>query len=127
MEETTKKLNVMIVEDDDMTRKLLVIEFKRRGHNVLEYTDAARVMEHIKREKPPVDAAVVDLMNMGYGGNIGDYLRKMSEYKSIAVIFYTALTKQQFNTKILDAPNTHYIHKEPGSIKMLVEKVEELG
>jgi len=51
----------------------------------------------------------------------------MQEYRSIAIIFYTALTKQQFNTKILDVPNTHYIHKEPGSIKMLVEKVESLG
>jgi len=58
MEENIKKMNVMIVEDDDMTRKLLVIEFKRRGHNVLEYTDAARVMENMNREKPPVDAAV---------------------------------------------------------------------
>lgn len=127
MEEETKKLNVMIVEDDDITRKLLVIEFKRRGHNALEYTDAARAMENIKREKPAIDAAVVDLMNVGYGGNIGDYLRKIPDYRSIAIIFYTALTKQQFNTKILDVPNTHYVHKEPGSVKIIVEKVEELG
>ena len=111
MEEAVKKMNVMIVEDDDITRKLLVIEFKRRGHSVLEYTDSARAMDSIKKEKPQIDAAVVDLMNMGYGGNMGDYLRKMPEYRSIAVLFYTGLTRQQFNTKILDVPNTHYVHK----------------
>jgi len=125
--EEVRKLNVMIVEDDDIIRKLLAIEFKRRGHNVLEFTDAARAMPELQRDKPPIDAAVVDLMNMGYGGNIGDYMRKLPEYKSIAIIFYTALTRQQFNTNILEAPNTHYIHKEPGSVKLLVEKVETLG
>jgi len=127
MDAEVKKLNVMIVEDDDITRKLLVIEFKRRGHNVLEYTDAARAIENIQRDKPPIDAAVVDLMNVGYGGNMGDYMRKIPEYRTTAIIFYTALTKQQFNTKILEVPNTHYIHKEPGSIKLIIEKVENLG
>lgn len=127
MDEATRKLNVMVVEDDDITRKLLAIEFKRRGHTVFEYSDSAAAMVEVKREKMQLDAAVVDLMNMGYGGNMGDYLRKMPEYRSTAVIFYTGLTKQQFNTKILDVPNTHYVHKEPGSLKILVEKVESLG
>lgn len=126
MEEVEKRLNVMVIEDDDMTRKLLVIELKRRGHNVLEYTDAAAATFDLDREKKPIDAAIVDLMNMGYGGNIGDYLRKKPEYKGVAIFFYTALTKQQFNTKILDIPNTHYVHKEPGSIKLLIEKIESL-
>jgi DNA-binding response OmpR family regulator len=127
MDTEGKKLNVMIVEDDDITRKLLVIEFKRRGHNVLEYADSANAMSDLQREKKPVDAAVVDLMNMGYGGNIGEYLRKMPEYRGMAVIFYSGLTRQQFNVKILDAPNTYYIHKEPGSVKLVLEKVESLG
>jgi len=124
--EGEKELNVMVIEDDDITRKLLVIELKRRGHNVLEYTDAATAMSHLEREKKPIDVAIVDLMNMGYGGNIGDYLRKHSEYKSTVIFFYTALTEQQFNTKILDTPNTYYIHKEPGSIKAMIEKMESL-
>ncbi|HOL22265.1 MAG TPA: response regulator [bacterium] len=126
MGDIKNKLNVMVIEDDDMTRKLLVIELKRRGHNVLEYTDAAAAMLDLERDKKPIDAAIVDLMNMGYGGNIGEYLRKKAEYKDVAIFFYTALTKQQFNTKILDIPNTHYIHKEPGSIKVMIEKIESL-
>jgi len=126
MGDIKNKLNVMVIEDDDMTRKLLVIELKRRGHNVFEYTDAAAAMLDLERDKKPIDAAIVDLMNMGYGGNIGEYLRKKAEYKDVAIFFYTALTKQQFNTKILDIPNTHYIHKEPGSIKVMIEKIESL-
>ncbi|MCM8829454.1 MAG: response regulator [Candidatus Omnitrophica bacterium] len=126
MEVAERRLNVMVIEDDDMTRKLLVIELKRRGHNVLEYTDAVAAMFELDREKKPIDVAIVDLMNMGYGGNIGDYLRKKGEYKNVPIFFYTALTKQQFNTKILEIPNTHYLHKQPGSIKILIEKIESL-
>ena len=63
-------------------------------------------------------------MNLGYGGNIGDYLRKMPEYNETIIVYYSALSKQQFNTKILEYPNTYYIHKEPGSIKMVVDKIE---
>ncbi|MCX8081804.1 MAG: response regulator [bacterium] len=126
MEGIEKQLNIMIIEDDDTIRKIITIEFKRKGHNVLEYTDAAAAMQDLEREKKPIDVAIVDLMNMGYGGNIGEYLRKQNEYRNIPIFFYTALTQQQFNTKILDTPNTHYIHKEPGSIKILVEKIESL-
>ncbi|MCD6221064.1 response regulator [bacterium] len=125
MEKKIKSLNVLIVEDDDMTRKLLVIEFKKKGHNVLEYADASAAIEDIEREKYEIDAAVIDLMNMGYGGNLGDYLRKFIEYKETVIVYYTALTQQLFNTKILDYPNTYFIHKVPGSLKKVVEKIEE--
>ena len=118
------KGSVLIVEDDDVIRKLLVIEFKRKGYNVLEHADAASAMISIEREKPRIDAAVVDLMNMGYGGNMGDHLRKFPQYRATAVIYYSALTEQQFNKKILDFPNTYFIHKVPGSIKQVVDKVE---
>ena len=125
MEEVRKRLNILIVEDDDVTRKLLVIEFKRRGHNVFEYSDAASAMRDIEREKPEIDGAVIDLMNMGYGGNVGDYLRKFIEYKETIIVYYSALTDKQFNTKILNYPNTYFIHKLPGSLKKVVEKIEE--
>ncbi len=124
MEEAKRKLNIMVIEDDDMTRKILVMEFKKRGHNVLEYADAASAMDDLKKEKKPVQAAVVDLMNMGYGGNIGDYMRKMKEYRATKIIYYTALTRQQFNTKILEDPNTDYVHKRPGSFQLIAEKIE---
>lgn len=116
--------NILIVEDDDITRKILVMEFKRRGYNVFEHADADSAMRFIEREKVEIFGAVIDLMNLGYGGNIGDYLRKMPEYNQTIIVYYSALSKQQFNTKILEYPNTYYIHKEPGSIKMVVDKIE---
>ncbi|MCM8769462.1 MAG: response regulator [Candidatus Omnitrophica bacterium] len=116
--------HVLIVEDDDITRKLLVIEFKRRGHQVLEFADAAAAMTAVEKEKPRIDAAIVDLMNMGYGGNFGECLRQHNEYRSSKVIFYTALTQKQFDTRILNHPNTFYVHKIPGSINLLINWVE---
>jgi len=119
----TKK--VLIIEDDDTIRKLIAIECKRKGFEVLEYRDAASAMSTIDRNKPDIDVAVVDLMNMGYGGNIGEYLKNHSEYKNTRVIYYTALTEKQFNSSILDAPNTYYVHKVPGSIKKVIELIEQ--
>ena len=121
----SERKNILIVEDDDVIRKLLAIEFKRKGHIVHDYTDAAAAMLEIERDKPRIDSAIVDLMNMGYGGNMGDYLKRFPEYKSTMIIYYTALMQSQFNTKILDSPNTYYIHKLPGSIKTVVDKAIE--
>ncbi len=123
-ERTCFQKSVLIVEDDDLTRKLLVIEFKRRGHKVLEFADAASAIQAVEKDKPRIDAAIVDLMNMGYGGNLGDYLRSYQEYRCTMLVYYTALTRQQFNTKILKTPNTYYIQKLPGSISLLINRVE---
>ncbi|MGB9642822.1 MAG: response regulator [Candidatus Ratteibacteria bacterium] len=117
---------VMIVEDDDTIRKILLIECKRKGFEVIEYRDAASAMSGIERNKPRIDAAIVDLMNLGYGGNIGEYLRKYQEYTRTKVIYYSALTEKQFNRNILDVPNTYYVHKIPGSIKKVVELLETI-
>ncbi|HOJ31002.1 MAG TPA: response regulator [bacterium] len=117
---------IMIVEDDDTIRKILVIECKRKGFDVLEYRDAASAMTGIDRNKPRIDAAVVDLMNLGYGGNLGEYLRKYQEYTETKVIYYSALTEKQFNRNILDVPKTYYVHKIPGSIKKVMEILETI-
>ncbi|MCL5674521.1 MAG: hypothetical protein M1501_02085 [Candidatus Omnitrophica bacterium] len=122
---TIKPRNVLIVEDDDMLRRLLCMEFKRKGHNVLEYRDEAYASSGIERDKPPIDAAIVDLMNVGYGGNMGDVLDRYPEYRNVMIIYYSSLTDQQFNKKILNRPNTYYIHKVPGSIKQVVSKVTD--
>ncbi|HOC02162.1 MAG TPA: response regulator [Candidatus Ratteibacteria bacterium] len=125
-EKTTQNAKVvMIVEDDDTIRKLLVIECKRRGFEVLEYRDASSAMAVIDRNKPEIDVAIVDLMNMGYGGNLGGYLKGFNQYQTTKVIYYTALAENQFNKNILDVPNTYYVHKVPGSIKTVIEIVEK--
>ena len=97
--QAAEKKIVLIVEDDDITRKLLTIEFKRRGHMVIEYGDAATALAAIQREKPPVDAAVVDLMNIGYGGNLGDFMRKFPEYRDTKIIFTLLLRNNSSTAK----------------------------
>lgn len=119
-----EKLNVMVIEDHAGTRKLLTMEFRRRGHNVLEYADSATAVGALEKKRYPLDVAVVDLINLGYGGTAGDWLRDMEEYRDIPVIFYSGLTRRQFDGKILRTPNTYYMHKDPGSIPLVAEKAE---
>jgi len=118
------KENILIVEDDEDIRTLLEKELIKSGYNPLLYSDTASAMNIIEKEKPPIKAAIVDLMNMGYGGNLGDYLKKYPQYKETKIIYHSGLTPIQFNTKILDNPNTFYVHKEPGSIKKLIKIIQ---
>jgi DNA-binding response OmpR family regulator len=118
--------NVLVVEDDDTIRKVLVMEFKKKDYRVFEYPDTVSAIESIKKEKPKVDAAIIDLLQKGYGGNLGEELRKYPEYKNTKIIYYSNLTKEQFDDKILKSENTFYLHKEPGSIKKLLELVDSL-
>lgn len=120
-----KTKSVMIVEDDDTIRKILAIECKRKGYDVLEFRDAASATSMIERNRPKIDVAIVDLMNLGYGGNLGQYLRNYQEYKKTRIIYYTALTEKQFNVNILDMPDVHYVHKVPGSVKNVIELLEQ--
>ncbi|MCM8765065.1 MAG: response regulator [Candidatus Omnitrophica bacterium] len=122
-EEKTKV--VMIVEDEDTIRKILAIECKNKGFEVIEFKDAVAAMTYIDRKKPKIDMAIVDLMNLGYGGNLGQYIRNYEEYKNTKVVYYSALTEKQFNTGILDVPDTYYVHKVPGSIKKVIELLEK--
>ncbi|MCM8814694.1 MAG: response regulator [Candidatus Omnitrophica bacterium] len=116
---------VLIVEDEDTIRKILAIECKNKGFEVIEFKDSAAAMTHIERKKPKIDVAIVDLMNLGYGGNLGQYIKNYPEYKNTKVIYYSALTEKQFNTSILDVPDTYYVNKVPGSIKKVIEIVEK--
>jgi len=124
-EKQTDIKTVMIVEDDDTIRKILAIECKRKGFEVIEFRDAASAMNIIDRNKPKIDAAVVDLMNPGYGGNLGEYIKRYNEYSKTKIIYYTALTEKQFNTNILQVPDTFYVYKIPGSVKKVIEILEK--
>ena len=81
-------------------------------------------MRVIDKTKPQIDCAVVDLMTVGYGGNIGEFLKKYPQYRATIVIYYSALTEKQFNRGILNMPNTFYVHKEAGSIKTVMERMD---
>lgn len=81
-------------------------------------------MDGINRKKPKIDVAIVDMINIGYGGNLGGYLRKYDQYQSTRIIYYSALTEKQFNNNILETPGTYYVQKVPGSIKTVIEIIK---
>lgn len=123
----TAKLNVLVLEDHAGTRKLLAMEFQRRGHRVIEFADAATAIVALERKRFPLDVAVVDLINMGYGGNAGQWLRASADYRNVPIIYYSGLERRQIDQRIFADPATCYMHKDPGSISRVVDKAESFS
>ena len=118
------KKTILLVEDDTVIRQSLKLMLEAScGYKVIEAPSGAAAINILSREKPVLDAAILDIMMTGQGGSVGDYLRKQEQYDIILIIYYTGLNKNQFNNKILEG--ALYVHKEAGSIKKLERILKE--
>ena len=111
---------VMLVEDSATIRQLVkeVLE-TACGYEVLEFPNGALAIIKLGEKKPHIDAAVLDIVMMGHGGSVRDYLKKIPQYKEIPIIYHTSLAKVQFDNRILES--AHYVQKSAGSIRQIAE------
>lgn len=117
------KKTILVVDDNNEIREAVKIFLEEAlGYEVITAVGGALALQMLKKEKPHLDAAVLDIMMMGHGGTVGDFLKK--EYKGISLIYYTGLTKGQFDNRLLEG--VHYICKsEEGSLKKLGEVLQK--
>jgi two-component system, response regulator, stage 0 sporulation protein F len=79
---------ILIVDDEDGVRGLLVEYFRRKGFNVLEAPSGEKAIEIVKNEKPAV--MLLDITMPGMDGLVT--LKKIREFdKEIGVVMATAL------------------------------------
>ena len=113
------KKTVLLVEDSATVRQAEKKALETKGgYEVLEFPDGATATATLTARKPHIDAAVLDIVMMGHGGSIKDYLRKIPEYKEIPILFHTSLVKEQFDNRILEG--AHYVQKGRDSIMQVV-------
>ena len=115
---------ILLVEDDLVIRQSLKVMLETRcGYEVIEAANGTSAIAILSRDKPVLDAAILDIMMAGQGGSVGDYLKKNPKYDTILIIYYTGLNQSQFDNKILEG--ALYVHKEAGSLKKLEEILKE--
>lgn len=114
---------ILLVEDTSEIREAVKLFLEEAlGYEVITAVGGALALQMLRKKKPHLDAAVLDIMMMGHGGTVGDFLKK--EYKEIPVIYYTGLTKGQFDNRLLEG--AHYVCKgEEGSLKRLGEVLQK--
>ncbi len=114
---------VMIFEDDDFLRSLVVTKLQKESLLVTTNVDGANALASVKAEKP--DIILLDLMLPAASGfDILKELRNDAEAKDIKVIIFSNLGDEEDITKGNELGATDYLVKSNFTLDELVEKLK---
>lgn len=118
--ETPKR--ILVIEDQELNRKVVRIVLQSRGYTVVEATDAMEALASLEDEIPQLI-----LMDIALPGQSGEDLTKRIKanlaWVDIPIIALTAAAMSGDRERILKAGCDDYLSK-PIDIKILVERVE---
>ena len=118
--ETPKR--ILIIEDQELNRKVVRIVLQSRGYTVVEATDAVEALASLEDAIPQLI-----LMDIALPGQSGEDLTKRIKanlaWVDIPIIALTAAAMSGDKERILKAGCDDYLSK-PIDIKILVERVE---
>ena len=87
-------IKVLVVEDEDDIRQLLVEELEDKGYEVREAGDGAAAIQRVNEQKPDIIFADV-MMPVMDGFELIARLRENSETSEIAVVLVTAMSSHE--------------------------------
>ena len=115
---------VLVVDDEEMTRKLLRLMLERDGFTIIEAEDGLKALELIKAEMP--DVVILDVMMPNLDGfSTCQELRSRPETAKLPVIMLSARTQVEAVRAGMNAGANRYMTK-PISKPELVQTLQEL-
>ena len=118
--ETPKR--ILVIEDQELNRKVVRIVLQSKGYTVVEATDAVEALASLEDAIPQLI-----LMDIALPGQSGEALTKRIKanlaWVDIPIIALTAAAMSGDKERILKAGCDDYLSK-PIDIKVLVERVE---
>ncbi|RKU17320.1 response regulator [Candidatus Poribacteria bacterium] len=118
--ETPKR--ILVIEDQELNRKVVRIVLQSKGYTVVEATDAVEAIASLEDAIPQLI-----LMDIALPGQSGEDLTKQIKanlaWVDIPIIALTAAAMSGDRERILKAGCDDYLSK-PIDIKVLVERVE---
>ena len=118
--ETPKR--ILVIEDQELNRKVVRIVLQSKGYTVVEATDAVEALASLEDAIPQLI-----LMDIALPGQSGEDLTKRIKanlaWVDIPIIALTAAAMSGDRERILKAGCDDYLSK-PIDIKVLVERVE---
>lgn len=118
--ETQKR--ILVIEDQELNRKVVRIVLQAKGYTVVEATDAAEAIASLEEEIPQL--ILMDIALPGQSGE--DLTRRIKaniDWVDIPIIALTAAAMTGDRERILKAGCDDYLSK-PIDIDVLVERVE---
>lgn len=115
---------VLVVDDEDMTRKLLRLMLERDGFTILEAEDGQQALEVIAESKP--DIVILDVMMPNMDGfTTCQELRSQPETAALPIILLSARSQAEAIRTGLQSGADRYMTK-PISKPELVQTITEL-
>ena len=120
--QTQTHQRILVIEDQELNRKVVRIVLQSKGYTVVEATDAVEAIKSLEEAVPQLI-----LMDIALPGQSGEELtRKIKAnlaWMDIPIIALTAAAMTGDRERILKAGCDDYLSK-PIDIKVLVERVE---
>lgn len=114
--------NVLVLEDQSEIRDFVVINIKRKGHEVFEADSGEMALEIFNENK--IDVAVLDVMLPGISGfEVCERMRKKNKY--VGIIMLTAKSQEKDKVTGLMSGADDYMVK-PFSPKELTARIDSL-
>jgi DNA-binding response OmpR family regulator len=108
----------MIVDDDELIRKVVTIYFGNRGHHVINAASGQDCLDMIKQGEP--DALLLDVTMPGMDG--WEVCRRIREFSPVPIIMLTARAQASDREMGVTVGATAYVTK-PVSLKELEARV----
>ncbi len=110
MNETKKAAQILVVDDEERNRRLLVAMLEAEGHAALEAAGGAQALE-LARQSPP-DIILLDIMMPGMDGyEVARALKAEAATKAIPVVMVTALDDRDARLRGLEAGAEEFVTK----------------
>ena len=115
------KRNLLIIEDDESIRKMLSVDFRGEGFNILEADNGEEAIKIFELEK--IDMIFLDIMLPEIDGlRVCEYLRETSD---VPVIMLTAKSQEEDKIRGFEYGADEYVTK-PFSLKVLAAKTHAI-
>jgi two-component system, cell cycle response regulator DivK len=116
-------VKILLVEDNEVNRRLVHAVLEHAGHPTAEASTAAEALAALSRSTP--DVILLDIDIPGGGLTVASHVCSTPALNGVTVIALTALAMQGDRERFLAAGCHGYISK-PISIKMFVKEIEAI-
>jgi two-component system, OmpR family, response regulator ResD len=123
MQDTRKKIRILVVDDDEILHRLLTISMERAGFETLKATNGLEAIQVLQQEV--VDCILLDLMMPMMDGMRFLYWLREEEKKTTPVLVLTAMEKKGMAEDILKAGADGIIYK-PIDVQEIMKKLREI-
>lgn len=114
---------ILIVEDDDFLRSLVVTKLQKEGFAVGAAADGDNMLEKLDAEKP--DLMILDLMLPSISGfEVLEQVRASATWKSLHVIIFSNLGDEEDIKKGTELGADDYLVKANFTLDELVDKIK---